>query len=84
MSWLMSKGVERHADFLAGTPNWVDPMSRPLCMSRPYESTSVAVHTKITEQSFMFCATKVNPMSRLMCMNRPYESTPAMKKLCND
>ena len=39
MSRLMSKGAERHADFLAGTSNWVDHMSRSLCMSRPYEST---------------------------------------------
>ena len=49
MSRLMSKGAERHTDFLAGTPNWVDPMSRPLYMSRSYESTSIAVYVKITE-----------------------------------
>ena len=65
MSRLMSKGAERHADFLAGTPNWVDPMSRLLCISRPYESTSVAVYSKIIEQSFFV----------LYHRSRPYEST---------
>ena len=65
MSRLMSKGAERHANFLAGTPNWVDPMSRSMCMSRPYESISVAVYAKITEQSF----------SILFHRGRPYEST---------
>ena len=49
MSQLMSKEDEQHADILAGTPNWVDPMSRHLCMNRPYESTSVAVYVKIIE-----------------------------------
>ena len=66
MSRLTSKGAERHADFLAGTPNWVNPMSRPLCMSRPYESTSVAVQAKDTELSIFV----------LHHMSWPHESTP--------
>ena len=65
MSRLMSKEAEQYTNFLAGTPNWVDPMSRPLCMSRSYESTSIAVYVKITEQSF----------SVLFHRSWPHEST---------
>ena len=80
MSWLMSKGAERHTDILAGTPNWVDPMSRPLCMSRSYESTSVAVYVKITEQSFSILYHRSRPHES----THMYESTPVTKKLRND
>ena len=74
MSRLMSFGAERHAIF-----GWHIQLSRPLCMSRPYESTSVIVHAKITEQSFsVLCHS-----SRLYESTHVYESTPATKKFCN-
>ena len=66
--------------FLTDTSNWVDPISRPLCMSRPL----LLCTSKLQNNHFLFCATEVDPMSRLMCMSRSYESTPATKKLCND
>ena len=71
MSWLRTKGAERHAESLVGTLcestswvdpwAWVDPMSRPLLLYRP----------KLQNSHFLFCATEVDPMSRLMSMSRP-------------
>ena len=43
MSRLMAKGAERHVEFFGWHTLWVDPMSWPLSMSRPYESISAAV-----------------------------------------
>ena len=60
MSRLMTKRAEQHANFLAA-----HSVSRPLGMSRPYESISAALQAKITEQSF----------SALFHIGRPHEST---------